>query len=68
MVNSCASKSTSSLRFTPLDPAALSSLRSSGRITADKRKNARLAFFSNCSLWSQLLLSAKRSIDEISCL
>lgn len=38
--------------------AALSSLRSSGRITADMRFAPRLGAHPNCSLWSQLLISA----------
>ena len=46
-----------SLRYAPCH-AALSSFQSSGRITADMRFAPRLGAHPNCSLRSQLLISA----------
>lgn len=48
--------------------AALSSFHSSGRITADMRFAPRLGAHPNCSLRSQLRLSAKRYAKFTSCL
>ena len=54
-----------SLRFASCH-AALSSFQSSERITADMRFAPRLGAHPNCSLWSQLLISAnvRRNCNE----
>ena len=52
MANNRASKSTSSLRFTSLDPATLSSFQSSGRITRGIRFSPQLGLHPNFSFTS----------------